>query len=168
MRFMKAVLFLFVVGLTIVAQTAAPAQQQLTQVPPKPTCNPAALAVFGGGPDCQDRWNLYNQAVQQRTREELQLYVNRQKEQASAPLQQQITELNKLSTDQQTQIKKLQEQMQADSAAAVQAKAAAHTEGMEQGAGIGAVVMLLLGGGVFLLKKRSTANTQVRAASAAR
>jgi hypothetical protein len=33
---------------------------QLTNIPPKPTCNPAALAVFGGGPDCQDRWNAYN------------------------------------------------------------------------------------------------------------
>ena len=72
---------------------------QLTNVPPKPTCQPAALSIFGGGPDCQDRWNAYNQAVQQRAREELQLYVNRQKDvasaQATAPLQQQIADLNK-------------------------------------------------------------------------
>ena len=60
---------------------------------------------------CADLCNAYNQALQQRQREELQLYVNRQKElassQATAPLQQQIADLNKLVTDQQEQIKKL-------------------------------------------------------------
>src|SRR6266581_9721241 len=87
-------------------QTAAPVQ--LTNVPPKPTCNAAALPLFGGGPVCQEQWNSYNQAVQQRAREEIQLYVNRHKDlasqQATAPLQQQIADLNKLVSDQQAQI----------------------------------------------------------------
>src|SRR6266852_6798849 len=121
---------------------------QLTQVPPKPTCT----QIFNTG-SCADLWRDYNQAVQQRTREELQLYVRRQKElassQATAPLQQQIADLNKLVTDQQGQIKKLGDQMQAEatadqqqtqatSAAALKAKSDARREGMEYGGGIGA------------------------------
>ncbi len=144
-------------------QVQAPVQ--LTQVPPKPTCNPNN--IFNGS-DCQDRINLYNQAVQQRTREELQLYVSRQKElassQATAPLQQQITDLNKLVSDQQGQIKKLGDQIQADataalqqtqaaSTAALQAQTAAHTNGLQQGAGIGVAVSLLLYAVVYGIKK---------------
>jgi hypothetical protein len=121
---------------------------QLTQIPPKPTCNPAALPLFGGGPDCQDRWNIYNQAVQQRAREEVQLYVNRQKDlassQASAPLEQKIADLNKLLNDQQAQIAKLQQQMQADATAAQQARATAHTQGLEYGTGVGVGSTLVL------------------------
>jgi hypothetical protein len=140
-------------------QSQAPAQ--LTNVPPKPTCSPAALTIFGGGPDCQDRWNAYNQAVQQRTREELQLYVNRQKDLASAPLQQQIADLNKLVADQQGQLKKMSEQMQADAleaksaeaAAVVQAKAAARTQGLEYGAGIGVGASLVLFAIIFGIKR---------------
>jgi hypothetical protein len=128
---------------------AQSAPVQRTNIPPKPTCNVAALPLFGGGPDCQDRWNVYNQAVQQRTRGEIQLYVTRQKElasqQATAPLQQQIADLNKLISDQQTQIAKLQQQMQADSAAAIQARDAAHSAGLRDGAGLG------LGGALLLL-----------------
>jgi hypothetical protein len=123
---------------------------QLTQVPPKPTC----VLIFNTG-SCADLWRNYNQAVQQRTREELQLYVNRQKELASAPLQQQIADLNKLVSDQQGQITKMQEQMQTDSAAALQqaqvasttalqAKTATHTAGLEQGAGMGVGASLIL------------------------
>jgi hypothetical protein len=94
-------LLLFLLGLTARAQnTAAP---QLTQVPPEPTCH----KIFNTGP-CADMWNAYKQAVAQRQREELQLYVNRQKElassQATAPLQQQISDLKKLSDDQLVQI----------------------------------------------------------------
>jgi hypothetical protein len=111
---------------------------------------PQALTIFGGGPECQDRWNAYNQAVQQREREELQLYVNRQKElatsQATAPLQQQIADLT-------TQIKKMQEQMQADNTAAMQARTAAHTQGLEYGAGMGVGGTLLLFAVIFGLKK---------------
>ena len=44
---------------------------------------------------------------------------------ASAPLQQQVTDLTKLDADEQTQIKSLQEQMQADSAGALMKKTAA-------------------------------------------
>ncbi len=44
------------------------AQVQLTQVPPKPTCT----LIFNTG-SCSDLRRNYNQAVQQRTREELQL-----------------------------------------------------------------------------------------------
>lgn len=171
------VALLLAVAALLNAQTPA----QLTTVPPKPTCNPAALAMFGGGPDCQDRWNLYNQAVQQRTREELQLYVNRQKDlassQATAPLQQQIADLNKLATDQQDQIKKLSEQIQADATTALQAKSAdatalaqaqtaAHTQGLEQGAGIGVIGTLVLVGAFFTIKKMTGGQTASKAKAA--
>jgi len=132
---------------------------QLTPVPPNPTC----VQIFNTG-SCADLWRAYNQAVQQRTQQELQIYVNRQKElassQATAPLQQQINELNKLVTDQQTKIKNMQEQMQADSTAAIQAKTAAHTQGMEQGAGIGVTASLLLFG-IVVGAKQLTSNFTV-------
>lgn len=149
MRHIQAALFLLVVCLTAIAQDASPTepqqtQAQLTQIPPKPTCNPAALALFGGGPDCQDRWNIYNQAVAQRQREELQLYVNRQKDiattQATAPLLQQI--------------KKLQEQMQTEASAALQARTDAHKEGVQQGAATGVVGTLALVGLIFGVRRR--------------
>src|SRR5437899_6494861 len=116
---------------------------QLTVVPPKPTCT----LLFRTG-SCADLWTNYNQAVARRKQEELQLYVNRQKELASeaatAPLQQQITDLTKLTADQQAQIAKLQKQMQSDAAAALEAKqgdaaaavaanSAAHQQGLWQG-----------------------------------
>jgi hypothetical protein len=124
---------------------------QLTNIPPTPSCDRAP--IFGDGRDCQDRWNLYNQAVQQRRQEELQLYVNRQKDMASAPLQEQIANLNKLVTDQQGQVKKMQEQMQTEATAALQAKAAAHTEGLEYGAGIGVGATLVLFAVIFGIKR---------------
>ena len=133
---------------------------QLTNIPPKPTCMPQALTIFGGGPECQDRWNAYNQAVQQRKVEELQLYVNRQKDMAAAPLQQQIADLNKIVTDQQGQVKKLQEQMQVDATAALEAKAAAHTQGLQYGAGIGMGATLVLFA-VILGIKRTMSNFTV-------
>jgi len=143
---------------------------QLTQVPPKPTCIPNALFSSAA---CNDLWNAYNQAFQQRTREELQLYVNRQKQlassQASAPLQQQIADLNKLVADQQSQVKNLQEQMQVDTTAALQAKANAHTVGLQQGSGIGVGATLLLFGLVFGIRRlmqNFTVTKKARAASA--
>jgi hypothetical protein len=76
--------------------TDAPAQ--LTQVPPKPTCT-----IWLSNGACANLWNTYNQALAQRTREEMQIYVNRQKElasaQATAPLERQIVGLTKLTTD---------------------------------------------------------------------
>ena len=150
------------------AQDAAPVQ--LTQVPPKPTC----VVLLQNG-SCADLWRAYNQAFQQRTREELQLYVNRQKElassQATAPLQQQITDLNKLVTDQQEKIKNLQEQMQSEATAAPQARADAYTAGMEKGASLGASGMLLLVGIVFATRRMTqgytlTKKEQAKAASA--
>jgi hypothetical protein len=90
------ILILFSIGLLSLAQGT----QQLTQVPPKPTCTP----ILTNGA-CANLWRNYNQALAQRQREELQLYVERQKalasQAASAPLQQQITDLNKLVADQQ-------------------------------------------------------------------
>jgi hypothetical protein len=145
---------------------------QLTPVPPKPTCIPNTLFSSAA---CNDLWNAYNQATQQRAREELQLYVNRQKDlassQATAPLMQQIADLNKLTTDQQGQIKKLHEQMQADATAAQQAKSAAHTQGLQQGMGIGVGTMLILFGLIYAIKKfmgnfTVTKRPQTRAASA--
>ena len=170
-----ALLLVFAASLSFAQPSATPAQ--LTQVPPKPTCTP----LLRNG-SCADLWRNYNDAVAQRTREELQLYVNRQKElassQATAPLQQQIADLNKLVTDQQEQIKKLGEQMQAqaaadqqqtqaNAAAALQAKSAALREGLTIGAG----AMLVLFGLVFGIKKLTqnfsvTKKPQSRAASA--
>ena len=116
-------------------------------------------------------WQNYNQALAQRQREELQLYVNRQKDiaasQATAPLQQQVAELNKLVTDQQAQIKKLNDQIQTDAAAAVEAKAddantatQARKTGLQQGAGYGVGGTLVLLAVVFGIK-RLTSNFTV-------
>jgi len=124
----------------------------LTPVPPKPTCT----KILNTGP-CADMWREYNQALQ-------------------------IPDLDQLTADQQAQIKKLSDQIQADATAAlqaksayttavVQAKTAALTDGREQGAGIGVGVTLL----VFALRlgvRRLTRNSTVtkkpkaRAASA--
>jgi hypothetical protein len=141
-------------------QTAA--SVKLTQVPPKPGCSDS---VFSSA-NCQDRWRLYNQAAHQ----------------VAAPLQQQIEDLNKLVTDQQAQIKGLSDQIQADSIAAFQAKvdsatavlkakAAAHAEGLQQGAGIGMGGTLLLFALIFGIKRLTrkatvTKTPQARAASA--
>lgn len=153
MRYILSVL-LFSFVLCATAQNTP----QLTQVPPKPTCTP----ILPNGA-CANLWRAYNQALAQRQREELQIYVDRQKELASesatAPLQQQITDLNNLVADQQAQIKKLQDQMQADATAALQAAAqakdadaaallaakdAAHKQGLWVGIGIGAGTVLIL------------------------
>ena len=171
MQQIKAALFVLAFGLTAIAQETAPAPPpalppappQLTQVPPKPTCNPNNIFT---GTDCQDRINLYNQALAQRQREELQLYVNRQKElassEATAPLQ-------SLIADQQAQLKKLQGEMQAGATAASQAKSEAHTEGIQQGVAIGAGATLLLFVlifGVRRLTRNFTVTKKSQAASA--
>jgi len=119
---------------------------QLTVVPPKPTCNPASIFT---GTDCQDRINLYNQAVEQRRQQELQLYVNRQKELASAPLQQQIASLNKLTADQQAQIKNLQSQIQTQTVASI----AARNQGLQQGVGMGVGATLVLFALIFGIRR---------------
>jgi hypothetical protein len=136
----------FIAVLLFCGSLAATAQQPttpLTQVPPKPSC----VVILRNG-SCADLWNAYNTALAQRQREEIQMYVNRQKELASAaataPLEQQIADLNKLSADQQTQLKKLQEQMQTDATAALEAKTASHAEGMQKGIMYGAGGMLLM------------------------
>jgi len=179
MKHLLGLVVVFATSLSI-AQSAAPIQ--FTQIPQTPSCDPGALPLFGGGPDCQSQWNFYNQAVQQRRREEMQVYVNRQKEiaasQATAPLQQQVADLNKLVTDQQSQIKKLNDQIQTDSAAALQQKAddantalQAKKTGLEQGAGIGAGATLVLLGLIFGIKRFAsnftvTKKPQAKAASA--
>ncbi len=171
---MRQVATLSLLLLSVVLTSAAQTNIQLTPVPPKPTCTP----ILTNGA-CANLWQNYNQALGQRQREELQLYVNRQKElatsAATAPLQQQITDLNKLVTDQQDQIKKLQDQMQADATAALQAvsqtkesdaearkadadaalaaKSAAHRQGMWQGLGIGSGGVLLLLIAIFVVRR---------------
>src|SRR5258706_6626985 len=113
-------LLVFAASLSFAQQPLA----QLTQVPPKPTCT----LLFTTG-SCADLWRNYNQALQQRQQEELQLYVNRQKEiastEAAAPLQQQIAALKKLADDEQQQITKLNDQIRAEAAADIQDKSAA-------------------------------------------
>jgi predicted extracellular nuclease len=153
-------LLVFATSMTFGQQSAN--TPQLTPVPPKPTC----VVILRNGA-CADLWKNYNQAVAQRLGEQIKLYANRQAELAAAPLQQQVTDLTKLTSDEQEQIKTLQEQIQADSAAALQAKSDAHTQGLEYGSGIGAGVMLLICGLVFGLRNSSvTKKPQSRAASA--
>jgi hypothetical protein len=136
------------------------ASVRLTQVPPRPSCSDS---VFSSA-SCQDRWRLYNQAAHQ----------------VSAPLQQQIEELNKLTADQQAQIKVLSDQIQADSTAAFQAKVdsatalkakdVVYTEGLQQGVGIGmgAALPVALIFGIRRLTRQITVTKkpQARAASA--
>lgn len=140
-------------------------QPQLTPVPPRPTCT----LIFKTG-SCADLWNAYNQAVGERQREELQIYVNRQKDlasaQATAPLQEQISDLQKLNSDQQAHLGKLQQQMQADAAAALDAKAESHLQGMEEVAATGAGAVLILFGLVFLIRRLSQSFTVTRKAEA--
>jgi hypothetical protein len=174
MRQILHIIFVLTIGLVALAQDATPAQSQLTQVPPKPTCH----WIFNSGP-CNDLWRAYNQALAQRQREELQLYVNKQKEiassQATAPLQQQIADLDKqvadlskLGTEQQEQIKKLQEQINSDAAVALQASSDAHKEGLEFGVEIGAGSVLTLVMLIFAIKKFTVNNKKplARGASA--
>jgi hypothetical protein len=123
---MKRLALLLMLTALLVAQSSqSQAPDQFTPLPPKPTCT---IILRNGA--CADLWRNYNQALGQRLGEHIKIYVNRQTElastQAIAPLQQHIAELTKLTTDEQTQIKSLEEQMQAESAAALQEKSAAH------------------------------------------
>jgi hypothetical protein len=150
----------FAASLSFAQQPEAPAQ--LAPLPPKPTC----VIILRNGA-CADLWRNYNQAVAQRLGEQIKIYANRQAQLASAPLQQQVTDLTKLNADEQAQIKDLQEQIQADSAAALQEKSAAHRAGLEYGSGIGAGVMLLVCGLMFALRNFSVTKKPLsRAASA--
>jgi hypothetical protein len=133
-----------------------------TQTPPRPSCNDSAFSSA----DCQDRWRLYNEAGHK----------------ATAPLQLQIEDLTRLATDQRAQIKALSDQIQVDSIAALQAKfdsetavleakAAAHAQGLQQGAGIGIGATLLLFALIFGIKRLTSRFTvakkpQARPASA--
>jgi hypothetical protein len=137
----------------VMAQSATDQQQpQLTPVPPRPTCTP----ILKNG-SCADLWRAYNQASGQRLQEELQIYVNRQKDlasaQATAPLQQTISDLKNLNDDQQAQIAKLQQQMQADASTALDAKAESHMQGIKEGVGIGAAGMLILCALIFGIRR---------------
>jgi hypothetical protein len=159
---MKTLAFwLLIAGsLSFAQQPEAPVQ--LTPLPPKPACTP----ILRNG-NCAELWKNYNQAVAQRLGEQIKIYANRQAQLASAPLQQQVTDLTKLNADEQTQIKTLQQQMQAESAVALQEKSAAHAEGLEYGGAIGAGVMLLVCGLIFGLRNYNvTKKPQARAASA--
>lgn len=161
---MRHMLWVLLLSLGLAATAQSP--PQLTPVPPKPTCTPIFTTSA-----CADMWRAYNQAFAQRQREEIQLYVNRQKElatsAATAPLQQQIADLNKLTADQQAQLKNLQEQMQADAATALEAKSAAHREGMRQGFAIGAGAMLLLFVVIFVIRRLSRSFTITKKSQAA-
>jgi hypothetical protein len=175
MRHVTAMFFLLSVSLAAIGQQAV----QLTPVPPKPTCT----LLFTTGA-CADLWRNYNSAVAQRQREEIQQYVNRQKdlasEAATAPLQQQIAGLTKLTADLQAQIDKLQKQMQADAAAALEAKQAdaataqaakstSHQQGLWEGLGIGVggtLVLIVLILGVRRLTRNFTISKKSQAQSA--
>ena len=138
-------------------QSASPVQ--LTQVPPRPTCSPSLFS----GPDCQGRWNIYNEALLQRTREELRLREERPPSpQGPGFLAYQKAEI------QADAITALQATF--DSADAVrQAEVVAHTEGLQQGAGIGVGASLLLFGLIFGIRRLMTSpfkKAQARAASA--
>jgi hypothetical protein len=81
----------------------------------------------------------------------------RQKELASqaatAPLQQQIDDLNKLVSDQQNQIGKLQRQAQLDAAAALDAQSSAHERGLRRGLALGVAVTAFFLLAIFLIKR---------------
>src|SRR6266436_6559967 len=156
MRQTRAVALVFLASTSVAIGQETP---QLTVVPPKPTCT----LIFQTG-SCADLWRNFNQAAARRQQEEIQLYVNRQKELASqaatAPLQQQIADMTKLSADQQAQISKLQQQMQADASAALEARQAdasdAHRQGLWEGIGIGgggALILIALVFGVMRISK---------------
>jgi hypothetical protein len=125
---------------------------QFTPVPPRPTCRP-----FLTSGACADLWSNYNQALAQRQREEAQSYIDRQKElaaqAASAPLQQQIDDLNKLIIDQQSQIAKLQSQMQSDASIALNAQSIAHEQGMRRGIWLGAGAVVLLLATIYMMRR---------------
>ena len=160
MRQIKIALSVLAIGLATFAQDAAPTQQpQLTHIPPKPTCN--AQALFHTT-ECEDLWDAYNDAVAQRQKEELQLYVNKQKELATSEA---TAPLIKLSTEQQDQIKTLRDQMKANSVAALQARDGVHIQGVEQGAG-GMLVLFGLIFGVRKLTRNFTITKKSHAASA--
>lgn len=150
----------FAASLSFAQQPDAPAQ--LTPLPPKPHCR----YILSNG-TCADLWRNYNQAVAQRLGDQIKIYANRQAELASAPLQQQVTDLTKLNADEQAQIKDLQVQIQADSAAALQEKSAAHREGLEYGSAIGAGVMLLICGLIFALRNFSVTKKPLSCAASA-
>jgi hypothetical protein len=154
---------LFLVFATSLAFGQQPGSQvELTPIPPKPTC----VIILRNGA-CADLWRTYNQAVAQRLGEQIKIYANRQAQLASAPLQQQVTDLTKLNADEQTEIKNLQEQIQADSTAALQEKSAAHKDGLEYGGGIGAGIALIICGLIYGARNFSvTKKPQSRAASA--
>jgi len=158
MKHIGAALFVFSLCLTAMAQDKA---AQLTPLPPKPTC----VIILKNGA-CADLWRNYNQAVAQRLAEEIKMYANRQAElassQATTPLQQHIADLTRLTNDEQAQIKSLQDQMQAESAAALQAKADAHTEGIQKGIVYGAGGTLLLVGVIFGIRKMTAGFTVVK------
>jgi hypothetical protein len=162
----KIGLLIFAASLSFAQSSAQSAAVQLTPLPPKPTC----VIILRNGA-CADLWRSYNQAVAQRLGEQIKNYANRQAQLEAAPLQQQVTDLAKLTNDEQAQIKSLQEQMQADSAAALQAKADAHTIGLQEGMGWGVGGTLLLVGIVFGIRKMTqgftvTKKEQGKAASA--
>jgi hypothetical protein len=142
MRQIRAVIWVILI---VSSTSVAIGQQtpQLTVVPPKPTCT----LLFQAG-SCYDLWRNYNQAVARRQQEEIQLYVNRQKELASqaatAPLQQQIADLTILTEGQQSQIRKLQQKIESDAPAALEARLNAHQQGLWEGVAIGGAGVLIL------------------------
>jgi hypothetical protein len=157
-------LLVFAASLSFAQSSSAPVE--LTPLPPKPTC----VIILRNGA-CSDLWRNYNQAVAQRLGEQIKNYANRQAQLAAAPLEQQVVDLTTLINDEQAKIKSLQEQMQADAAAAVEAKADAHTAGLQKGAGLGAGGTLLLVGIIFGIRKFTqgftvTKKEQAKAASA--
>ncbi len=159
---MKTFGILLVLAAPLMCAQSPTAPEQLTPVPPKPSC----VIILRNGA-CADLWRNYNQAVAQRLGEQIKIYAKRQAELASAPLQQQVADLTKLSTDQQNQIKTLQGQIQADSTASLQEKSPAHRDGLEYGSGIGAGITSLVVGLIFGFRNFSlTKKPQERAASA--
>jgi hypothetical protein len=105
-------------------------------MPPKPTCNPSLFS----GANCQDQWSIYNQAahsggVATEGTPSIRFQVG------SGFLAYHADALVALQT-------------KFDSATAVrEAEAAAHTEGFQQGAGVGVGATLLLFGLIFGIRR---------------
>lgn len=131
------------------SQPQQPVLQTVPDLPPEPHC-----VSWSAASPCALLKQQYQAALQKRQQIQLQNYVETQKAQAaqnaaaqaSAPLQQQITDLQSQNSALQGQLQQLRVQLQQQETAAVQAKQTAHDEGFWEGLyrGAGGVLTVAL------------------------
>jgi hypothetical protein len=132
-------------NLEIVMQVVT--QQQFTPLPLKPGC----LVWYAGDP-CDELIQQYNQAVEQRQRQEWQFDV-------AAPLQRQIADQQKQIADQQNQIKTLQLTIESQTTDALQSEARnqAFLNGVGAVLGVGMAFFVAVAGFRRVLARSATA-----------